>query len=115
MRLIDADELKAYFGFGKTCEDCEYEKYNCTLKCEQEFKSFYNVCDAIDAQETIDAVPLINGHWIDLQRINQLLNTNVPVVHCNYCGISFIGVANSKGYMYKYCPVCGKRLDGEAE
>lgn len=63
----------------------------------------------------IDAIPLINGHWIDLSRINQLLNTNVPVVHCNYCGISFICVANGKGYMYKYCPTCGKRLDGDAK
>lgn len=61
----------------------------------------------------IDAIPLINGHWIDASRINRLLDTNVPVVHCRHCGISFIGLSDSKGFAYKYCPHCGKRTDGD--
>lgn len=105
MRLIDADELMKEIK-SSFCKACIKYCRSCDI---DDFISY------IDDASTIDAIPLINGHWIDLSRINQLLNTNVPVVHCHHCGISFIGLADSKGFVYKYCPHCGKRTDGDKE
>lgn len=106
-KLIDL--VKEYEG----CKPPEFSESYAFWVAEQDM--IYSILDRLEEELTIDAIPLINGHWLDASRINRLLNTNAPVVHCHHCGISFIGLANSKGFVYKYCPHCGKRTDGEAE
>ena len=75
-RLIDADALKEWFsdnGEGSWT-------YNVTVKA------------CIDAQPTVDAVPVKRGKWIE--------------EHCSECGQYVY-----HGDALNYCPKCGARMD----
>lgn len=91
-RLIDADELERSvmsLGEDAVCDDCAYE--------------FVNL---IDAQPAIDAEPVRHGHW----KLADIYHEDVYV--CSVCHAD-IAVPINFDYRptYKYCPMCGAKLD----
>lgn len=54
----------------------------------------------IDAQPTIDAVPVVHGYWVT----KTVRGDYVPC--CSECGCG-----NGTLYEYDYCPNCGARMD----
>ena len=62
---------------------------------------------------TADVVEVKHGEWIDKPCIKKFNNTNVPVVECAKCGISFCDIINNHRYIYRYCPYCGAKMGGE--
>ena len=58
----------------------------------------------IDAQPTIDAVPVVHAHWIDQKH---------GVYKCSNCRnyLDFRGVNAGRGDA-NYCPNCGAEMDG---
>lgn len=70
--------------------------------------------DAINriAKLSADVVEVKHGRWIDKPCIKKFNNTNIPVVECTKCGISFCDIINNHRYMYRYCPNCGAKMDG---
>ena len=102
MRLIDADALKKAI-IKHLC--VKSEKY--LLPAE---KSIYN---CIDEQQTIEQPK--HGHWI----IDEY-----EYLDCSCCGESYYTGCDSTeeakhrlktGDVYKFCPYCGARMDGEQE
>ena len=94
MRLIDANAL--------------YEKVD-----KPPMRGFVHVSD-------IDTMPIINteslrshGKWYDKAPIIWHETSNIPVVQCSECGITFCDIINNHHYMYRYCPHCGARMDKE--
>lgn len=80
-RLIDADALKEYVG-------------------RVQLNSREKIFNLIDAQPTIDAVPVKHGKW-----------THYKDEHtCSKCGETVTGGWDED---YDYCPNCGARMDEE--
>ena len=68
----------------------------------------------------IDGTPIIrpeslrvHGMWYDKPPIIWHGTSNIPVVQCSECGITFCDIINNHHYMYRYCPHCGARMDKE--
>ena len=58
----------------------------------------------IDAQPTIDAVPVVHGKWIHIYKNNY---------RCSVCGAWFIFEDENNPYEEgRFCPYCGARMDG---
>ena len=101
-RLIDADAVY------KILESCEIRKatignpltdweygYTCGIeRAESE----------IDCAPTLDAVPVRHGKWLPENR------TMDAYWVCSCCG--FPSEAHGAFKIYKYCPNCGARMDG---
>ena len=59
----------------------------------------------IDAQPTIDAVPVVHGKWIHIYKNNY---------RCSVCGAWFIFEDENNPYEEgRFCPYCGARMAGE--
>lgn len=94
MRLIDADALKMAFR---------------TRECAEEFgHSIYRlffVDKVIDAQSSVDAVPVVHGRW---KWISDW------VVSCSNCERNFYPEEDvNAGIAWYYCPKCGAKMDLE--
>ena len=93
MRLIDADiiqdELATLILYVAGTPEGECVEYAHNL---------------IDAQPTIDAVPVVHAHWIDQKH---------GTYKCSSCGqfLDFRGVNAGRGDA-NYCPNCGAKMDG---
>lgn len=100
MRLIDADsiqdELTALIFYSAGTPEGECVDYAHNL---------------IDAQPTVDAVPVVHAHWIQ----NKGLFRN-PIVKCSHCGnfLDMDGVNAGRGNA-NFCPNCGAKMDEETE
>ena len=84
MRLIDADALDMY----------------------ELLKSYYgdawrDAQEEIDAQPTVDAVPVMHGEWLDR-------NGGYQFGTCSVCGDRWGSIS-----VMKYCPSCGAKMDAE--
>lgn len=55
----------------------------------------------------------VHGMWYDKPPIIWHGTSNIPVVQCSECGITFCDIINNHHYMYRYCPHCGARMDKE--
>lgn len=53
---------------------------------------------------TVDAVPVVHGHWKED-------TGGYGFWLCSHCG--FVSEASAADLLYKYCPHCGARMDGE--
>ena len=87
MRLIDADAL-----LNRMQEDPLFY-----------FVERYGVSGVINAEPTVDAVPVRHGKWLDR-------NGEYQFGTCSVCGDRW----GSIGVM-KYCPSCGAKMDAERE
>lgn len=57
----------------------------------------------------------VHGMWYDKPPIIWHGTSNIPVVQCSECGITFCDIINNHHYMYRYCPYCGAVMDAEVE
>ena len=100
MRLIDADsiqdELAALILYSAGTPEGERVDYAHNL---------------IDAQPTIDAVPMVHAYWIQ----NKGLSCR-HIVKCSHCG-NFLDmdVVNAGRGNANFCPNCGAKMDAERE
>lgn len=93
MRLIDADKFVEWLDVGhlrSPSEICYSER---------------DVKVMIDAQPTIDAVPVVHGEWV--YRYGSAWE-------CSNCK-SMIHLSDDTNAHPNYCPQCGAKMDGGAE
>lgn len=64
---------------------------------------------------TTDVVEVKHGEWVKRPCIKNFHDTNLPVVECSNCGISFCDIINNHEYMYRHCPHCGAKMDGRRD
>ena len=92
MRVINADAIE-YFALD--------DVYNIDVMVAYK--------DRIDNMPTVDAEIVKHGYWIDLTATEPC--TDTKPFKCSICG-------RRAGYgqhrMYKHCPACGARMDGES-
>ena len=87
MRLIDADALKKHYAWWE----------------DDRQKLFDSI---VDSQPTVDAVPVVHGHWIEHEEMLWDENTSAPYYKCSECGYD-------TRHDTPYCPMCGSRMDEE--
>ena len=98
MRLIDADALHDYMRARKKWVVKSDGKHN-------EGYTYDQVHFGIDAQPTVDAVPVRHGKW-EMKPDPYGFFDEIPV--CSECGCT-----TKMREKTKYCPHCGARMDGE--
>lgn len=101
MRLIDAGKLKELFpdnGEGSWT-------YNVTAKVY------------IDAQPTVDAVPVIHGRWIKGSETKMIKKNRYLIIadamYCSECENEAYWDTDYGQQLFDYCPNCGARMDEE--
>lgn len=96
-RLIYADEAKENACKWECGGDhsCPYSKSNGIAHEQCEFMR------AIDECRTIDAVPVVHGHWITDEDGD---------AYCSVCGDRWGG-----NILFKYCPNCGALMDDSTQ
>lgn len=92
MRTIDADKLV----------DMLYDNEFAVL-CPLD-----EVSGVIDACPTVDAVPVVHGHWV---HDGPSYDGGVDWYHCSACKARESGVYAT----LQYCAHCGARMDGEPD
>lgn len=93
MRLIDADAMRQDW-----LENGENEYvYDANA-----------VLDSIDAQPTVDAVPVVHGHWVRLDA-----HKGIEQFKCSVCRSECYVPTCMNEPMFDYCPYCGALMDGE--
>ena len=101
-RLIDADALK--LGIERYLEKILSHKFLPIVKnAVREVGN--DMIFAIDAQPTIDAVPVRHGYWKGKPL------AGYSAVKCSVCGSAFMENSGK----WKYCPDCGSRMDEVTE
>ena len=90
MRLIDAEKLKRAIGFADA--EVLYDKNGKYLA-----EAIAYIQDILDRQPTVEARPVIHGHWIEKKM-------PFDYVMCSACEI---GVP----FETDYCPSCGAKMD----
>lgn len=91
MRLIDADKLKKHYAWW---EDDRQELFD----------------SIVDQQQTVDAVPVIHGHWIYGNDFHWY------TASCNKCGYQRrTDIKADRWNQWNYCPNCGARMDDAKE
>ena len=93
MRLIDADLLKRVI-----CQDQCEKPDGCDRSCE--------TMGYINDAPTIDAVPVVRGHWMPYYR---------DILQCSSCKMTTSVPYMSGHYKYDYCPHCGAKMDEVSE
>lgn len=74
---------------------------------DDHFKNYGNAIMIILDLPTVEERK--EGHWIDADKINELLDTYLA--NCSVCNCQ-MDVHENRGY-FKYCPNCGARMKGE--
>ena len=67
------------------------------------------ILDKVDNLPREKAVPVIHGHWI----LEREPNGKPYCFHCSVCDDDFHHIGITTGY--DYCPLCGAKMDEEAE
>lgn len=94
MRLIDGDKFRLAL---LILRDAAYTVSGNTDAVDK-------VLDMLDKQETVDTVK--HGHWEESKCLDDYFWV------CSCCKFPSQAVAAPK--LYKYCPGCGARMDGDA-
>ena len=112
MRLIDAEDIKDYW-VESECSKEEFIKENLPDDADySEYSDFFDKVlqafkNVVDTSTTIDAEPIVHGHWIwneDLHRYE------CSVCH-GECATSF-----TENPLFKpFCGECGAKMDEETE
>ena len=95
MRLIDADIIQGKLATLSFYTDGTFEG-----------KIVEYVRGLIDAQPTIDAVPVVHAHWI---RITRSPNEYRQCSNCH--GYFTLPMPKYRGFYMRYCPNCGAKMD----
>ena len=101
MRLIDADELKQRIAFRMwdVDDDCPHDEG--TIRISEDW-----AIDAlVDKQPTVEAVPVVHGHWIDTGKSDDAGNS---FYMCSVCGC---GENHYPIVEVPYCWKCGAKMD----
>ena len=101
MRLVVADALKEDCRMANDCKDCKTYVRDC------EYDRIYtkmDFCGWIDDAPTVDAVPVVHGHWKED-------TGGYGFWLCSHCG--FVSEASAADLLYRYCPHCGARMGGK--
>ena len=98
-RLIDADALLLALDKRKTYElaDGRNRAYG---------KGVRDAMKDVDKQPTVDAVPVVHGHWIDMgdfEQCSECKGTRLKEFNSFYGKVTWIRTA--------YCSHCGARMD----
>ena len=104
-RLIDADKLHSEFmKMAEFKPNSEIGEPTCGCTRRLVFHISEGI-RKINEQPTVDAEPIRHGQW------NKEEDTlfRLCVYKCSLCG----GEVLSEAYLFKYCPYCGARMDGE--
>ena len=103
MRLIDADRLFGFIQKKKAYMEQNYMVFNNYNKGK--YDAYYEMLNIIKEQPTIDAEPVVHGHWIEKP---YLLGTSN---FCSCCGENY-GMPHGK---FNYCPNCRAKMDEEVK
>ena len=68
---------------------------------KREYLSIEAIVDTINTEDTVDAVEVKHGWWIELPSME-------PDYKCSECGRSYAWWEPSEAH---YCPFCGARMD----
>lgn len=60
--------------------------------------------EALGRVETVDAVPVVHGRWRED-------TGGYGFWICSHCG--FVSEASAADLLYRYCPMCGAKMDGK--
>lgn len=109
MRLIDAD------AFMETIRTHDYplrDYFNSTGR------GMYTVGiqQAVDEQQTIDAVELVHGEWIEAEDLDGAMKGRVICSNCKNpfdCIVMTNDAIILTNQKTKYCPNCGAKMKGE--
>lgn len=93
MRLIDADAMRD--GWLENGENEYIYDTNAML-------------DSIDAQPTIDAVPVVHGRWEKSEHL-------YGYVVCSVCHDCYVWGEWIDKKKWGHCPNCGAKMDGDAD
>ena len=100
MRLIDADKIRYAKDWVVTDRISKVGGYNA--------KAIYRVTkEVIDAMPTVDAVPVVHGHWIKFGVSDKDGN------HQYRCSVCECEEIHSPLVKVSYCWNCGARMDGK--
>lgn len=69
--------------------------------------------DELEMTPAADVAPVVHGRWKERPAIRKIKNTNIPVVECSECGLTFCDIINNHTEIYRYCPYCGAKMDQE--
>ena len=96
-RMIEADALKA--DWEKLAEDA-YQTHDWGIVSVLE-----DCIWEVDSQPTVDAVPVVHGHWCWQGKFRA----------CSKCG-SYVEFTETLGASFwKFCPYCGAKMDLEVK
>jgi len=99
VRLIDADTLHYAF-------DDEGADLCLSINMENMWGfSYDSVHTLINKAPTIDAVPVVHGHWI----LEREPDGTPYCLHCSECDDDFHNIAIKSAT--RYCPNCGAKMD----
>lgn len=79
---------------------CAADEYDGGYNFERDMK----IRDALMALPTVDAVPVRHGRWKEDP-------SGYGFWICSACG--FVSEASAADMLYKFCPVCGAKMDGK--
>lgn len=94
MKLVDADECYKHL----------------LLRVFDTWNDFWQVANTLAALPTIEAEPVKYGKWEFGKRREEFVEAE-----CTACGGVLLVKWYSELSVYKYCPNCGARMDGEQE
>ena len=113
-RLIDANAF---------VEDIKTEIVNLRMDglkgtprpCEE----LYDIIDRIGEQPTVEAVPVVHGHWIDSTSVDHMGRITGHSIDCSVCDSVFKDdsreVVKHWKERFKVCPFCMSLMDGGDE
>lgn len=105
-RLIDADALIESMGLGNAVKWGNKDGY----QQEHSYSTMmlYEIKDSIDCQPTVDAAPVVHGHWEEPEPDDVYTWDKRAYAQCSVCKKkSYLGRAD------KYCRYCGAKMDLE--
>lgn len=75
-------------------------------------QKFFAECCAL-VVPAADVIEVRHGEWKDRGVVKRANTENAPIVACSECQITFCDLINNHHFMYRYCPYCGAKMDGE--
>ena len=99
-RLIDANAIKAPV----YSDEWRSEYYRGYIQGKKDM-----VADIKATEPTVDAVEVVHGKWV-----RRIVDWSAPYswkVECSNCDFDICGLGDA--VLFKYCPNCGARMDGD--